>query len=92
MIGKLGVKINSQEEDHLQDGDDLFIIGELHHKEIDKKMYLYVLSTMDKAGIFIIEDKVLFTEKEIDFQPTLSLEKYVDSIKLRFKENFNVYT
>lgn len=86
----IGYKINSEDEDHLQDGDDLYIIGELSHKDIDKKMYLYTRSTMDKAGVFILEDKVEYSDQKLIFEPSKELDRYIEAIKHRFKENFKL--
>ena len=85
-----GIKINSEPGDLLSDGKLIIIIGELSHKDIDVKMFLYILSNMDTHGTFISETKVKILDND-NIELSEELRKNILTLKIRFKENLIIY-
>lgn len=85
-----GVKINSEPGDLLANGDYIIVIGELSHKDIDVKMYLYILSADDTHGIFISETKVKILDNDM-IELSETLRKNIIILQNKFKENLKIY-
>lgn len=85
-----GIKINSDPGDLLTNGQHIIIIGELSHKDIDVKMYLYILSTKDSHGTFISETKVKILDND-NIELSEELRRNILTLKIRFKENLIIY-
>ncbi len=76
VIAKNAFKIKTREDDIFEDGDDLYIIGEIKHPDILDKVFIAISSPQDLGPIFIMEKYIHFTDytEEIEITSELSLK------------------